>query len=147
MQASHPTGRPIDPQLVEYLVVVVPDEAAAEVVLDSVSELAQLGLLSILDEALVSRTDGDMHFADPVHSRSRVVLEPSMLLTGHDLTLIGEAVEEGCIGVVLVVDDVWATPIARAARAVGGYVAGGERIPLNRVQAMLSARGVSRPES
>jgi hypothetical protein len=52
---------------------------------------------------------------------------------------VAEAVEQDRIGVVLLVEDVWAAPLARVARGVGGYIAGGERIPVRRLQTLVSA--------
>lgn len=140
MKAPHPTRREIDTELVEYLVVVVPDEAAAEVVLESAAELERRGLLSILDAALVSNYEGDVNFADPIGAAP----EPRVLLTARDLTLVAEAVEDGRIGVVLLVEDMWAAPLAHVARGVGGYIAGGERIPVRRLQPIVFSDATSR---
>jgi hypothetical protein len=140
MKAPNQAGREIDPELVEYLVVVVPDEAAAEIVLESAAELERRGLLSVLDAALVSNHAGEVNFAEPIGAAS----EPRVLLTARDLTLVAEAVEDGRIGVVLLVEDMWAAPLARVARGVGGYIAGGERIPVRRLRPVTFSDATSR---
>jgi hypothetical protein len=130
----------VDVELVEYLVVVVPHEAAAEVVLTAAMELAEGGLVTIFDAAIVSHDErGATHFADPTAPSRRASDLPTRrgLLTDHDLELIALAVPEGNFGVVVVAEDTWAGPLALAARNVGGYVAGGERIPRDRIAAIL----------
>jgi hypothetical protein len=142
MNASHNAGDSVDPQLVEYVVVVVPDAPSAEVVLGSVSQLERDGLVTILDAALVAHDGAETSFADPFELLlDRTTYRP--LLTEHDLRLVAGAVEIGQLGVVIVLEDIWATPLATTARAVGGYVAGGERIPVGRLRTISSPQWTS----
>jgi hypothetical protein len=142
MNASRNAGNSVDPQLVEYVVVVVPDATSAEVVLGSVSQLERDGLVTILDAALVAHGGDETYFADPFDSLLDRVSYRT-LLTEHDLRLVAGAVEVGQLGVVIVLEDVWATPLAATARAVGGYVAGGERIPVGRLRTISSPERTS----
>jgi hypothetical protein len=139
MNAAPDARLRIDLQLVEYVVVVVPDATAAEVVLNSAARLERDGLVSILDAALVRHGEDESNFADPFGPLLDRV-SPRRLLTERDLSLIAEAVEFGQLGVVLVVEDLWAAPLAATARGVGGYVAGGERIPMEHLQSILTNR-------
>jgi hypothetical protein len=136
---THDTVRSIDSQLVEYLVIVVPDERSAHSVLDAFEALASAGQVVVLDAAIVTR--------DPVGSVAVTELpagrHPSLLATSvgvlsvQDLKLVAEAIQPGDVAIVVVVEDDWARPLADAVRAVGGHVAGGERIPPARLQAVF----------
>jgi hypothetical protein len=146
LSPARDTPRPVDPQLVEYLVVVVPDERSVDGVLDAIETLASGGSAVVLDGAVVAHDRaGAVTSAELPASPGR----PSLLalrrglLSERDLTLIGEAVPSGSLAVVVVVEDEWARPLADAARAAGGHVAGGERIPPARLQSVL--RQLHRP--
>lgn len=140
MAATRDARRPIDPQLVEYLVVVVPAEGSIDVVFDAVETVASVGHAVVVDGAVVAHDrSGAVSMSELPCSADR----PSLLeirsgvLSERDLELVAEAVPAGSLGVVVVVEDVWARPLAEAARAVGGHVAGGERIPPARLRAVL----------
>jgi hypothetical protein len=136
--------RPVDPQLVEYVVVVVPDERAVDGVLDATEALASGGRTVVLDGAVVAHDRAGAVVASefPVSpARPSLLGLPRGLLSEHDLVLIGEAVPSGSVGVVVVVEDEWARPLADAARAAGGHVAGGERIPPARLRSVLPQLG------
>ena len=139
MGASRDTRRSIDPQLVEYLVVVVPDERSVDVMLDAVEVLASRRQVVVLDAAIVARDlSGSATVAElPAGRRTPLLATPSGVLSDHDLKLIAEAIQPGDLALVVVVEDEWARPLAEATRAVGGHVAGGERIPPARLQAVF----------
>jgi hypothetical protein len=136
---SDPTG-PVDPQLVEYVVVVVPAEPAIEVVLDAVDRIAAGGRTTVLDVAVVAHGPrGAVNVAEAPDASHRPALRATRfgVLSERDLALIGAAVPPGAFGVVAVVEDDWARPLAVAAASTGGYLAGGERIPAARLTAVL----------
>jgi hypothetical protein len=140
LSPARETPRPIDSQLVEYLVVVVPDERSVASVLDAIEALASGGQIVVLDGAAVAHDRaGEVTASELPMSPGR----PSLLglrrgvLSERDLTLVGEAVPSGSLAVVVVVEDAWARPLAEAARAAGGHVAGGERIPPARLRSVL----------
>lgn len=139
MDSRRDTRRTIDPQLVEYLVVVVPDEGSVDVVLDAVEFLASERRVSVLDGALVtSDLSGATTVAElPTSRRSPLLASPSGVLSEHDLKLVAQALQPGDLAIVVVVEDEWARPLADATRAVGGHIAGGERIPPARLQAVF----------
>jgi hypothetical protein len=119
----------VDLDVVEYVVIVLPDEAAAEIVLETAHELAEQGLVRILDVASIVRdARRAIHFSHPsgtgVHRG---------LLTDGDLRLVADVVPDDSIALVVVAEDSWARPLAQAARRVGGRFAGGERIPADRL--------------
>lgn len=140
MPVSRDDQRPIDRQLVEYVVIDVPDEQAVEMVLEAVEQLASRGLVCVLDGAIVGRSgSGVLSVAElPRSSDRRPFLGRRLgVLSANDLELIADALPLGTLGLVVVVEDEWAKPLADAARSVGGHVAGGERIPPARLGAVL----------
>jgi hypothetical protein len=139
--ASHDIGRSIDTQLVEYLVVVVPDERAVHPVLDAFAVLAAQRQIVVLDAAVVTYdTAGSVAVTElPASRRPSLLAAPLGVLSEHDLKLVGQAIQPGDLAIVVVVQDDWARPLAEAVRAVGGQVAGGERIPPARLQAVFPA--------
>ena len=147
MGASRDTRRSIDPQLVEYLVVVVPDERSVDTVLDSIEMLTLGGQVAVLDAAIVTRDrSGSVTVAElPAGRRPSLLATSSGVLSEHDLELIAQSIQPGDLAIVVVVEDEWARPLAEATRSVGGHVAGGERIPPARLQAVFphlqTARG------
>lgn len=129
-----------DPHLVEYLVVIVPSEEAVVGVIDAVQELAAAGPAVVLDGAVVHHdAAGDTAVRELATAvrRSALLVTPLGLLSERDLELIARELPPGTLGVVVVVEDRWAIPLARAARAVGGEIVGGERIPAARLRAVL----------
>jgi hypothetical protein len=130
----------IDNELVWYSVVIVPGERAAHEVLTVAYEAAGGGAATVLDAAIVG-TDrhGATTMAEAPPSIGRSVPQPSHrgLLSEHDLETIASAMAPDTLGVVIVVEHTWARPIAEAARRLGGYVGGGERIPHERLDAIL----------
>lgn len=139
MDSRRDTRRTIDPQLVEYLVVVVPDEGSVDVILDAVEFLATERRVAVLDGAVItSDHSGATTVAElPPSRRSPLFASPSGVLSEHDLTLVAQALQPGDLAIVVVVEDEWARPLADATRAVGGHIAGGERIPPARLQAVF----------
>jgi hypothetical protein len=147
--ASHDTGRSIDPQLVEYLVVVVPDERSVHPVLDAFEELASGRQIVVLDAAVVTHDlAGSVTVTElPASCRPSLLATPLGVLSEHDLKLVAQAIQPGNLAIVVVVQDDWARPLAEAVRAVGGQVAGGERIPPARLQAVFPMLQTSRRDA
>jgi hypothetical protein len=115
-------ARDVDVTLLEYLVVVVPDEVAAAVVFEAALELARNGVVTLLDDALVTvGSDGVVHIGD----MSQVVeSEPGPLWPGllseHDIELIASAIPADLFALILVIEDRWAATLSARARSVGG---------------------------
>lgn len=144
MRARNDGSQQIDPYLVEYLVVVVPDERAIESLLDTLPGLTSLGAVEVLDGAIVRRdADGSASVREfPSEAWDRLSHStPRGILSARDLTMIADALSPSTVGLVVVVEDRWAQPLADAARRVGGEIAGGERIPPSRLQVVLSSLG------
>jgi Family of unknown function (DUF6325) len=133
----------VDADLVEYMIAVVPDFEAVAAVIPAIVELVRGGTIRLLDGAVVARDrQGETHIAElpATTDESTVVTTHRGLLSERDLRLTAEAVPVGSVGVVIVIEDRWAGSLADAARRAGGHLAGGERIPPGRLEAIVPIR-------
>jgi hypothetical protein len=136
--------RTVDVDLVEYVITVLPDDDAVSRVMPTIAGLVRTDTIRLLDGALVARDDqGVTHVAElPTPTDDGLAAVPTHrgLLSERDLRLAAEAVPVGSIGVVIVIEDRWAAAWAESARRAGGQVAGGERIPPGRLEAIVPSR-------
>jgi Family of unknown function (DUF6325) len=137
-------SEPIVTDLVEYLIVVAPDQEALGTVAPALVELVESDTIRILDLVLIARErDGavTMLGADAVAGAgelARLDVTVSGMLTEHDVELAAMALRPGTAGIVLVTEDRWAGPLSAAARQAGGRIVAGDRIPPERVERVLA---------
>jgi hypothetical protein len=142
----------VTPDLVEYMVVVTPDEASLATLVPALAELVAGARIRILDLAVVVRDpDGSVavHEVETVESLAglrNVEGEVGGLLSEQDVATAGLALGPGTAGLVIVTEDRWAEPLSVAARNAGGRIVGGERIPPRRVADALAERLDDEPE-
>jgi Family of unknown function (DUF6325) len=140
------TDAPTDvaPDLVEYLIVAVPDRASLAHLVPALTELVGAAVIRILDLAVVVRdVDGavdvlEVETVESLGGLGAVEGQVGSLLSDHDLELASFALPPGSAGIVLVTEDRWAEPLSAAARRAGGHIIAGERIPRTRVEAVLA---------
>ena len=133
--------RTVDAELVEYVIAVLPDGDAVEDLMPAVVGLVSDGIIRLLDGAVVARDLRDETLvAELPPSAGTTKVRPTHrgLLSDRDLRLIADVVPVGLVGVVLVIEDSWAGPLAAAARRAGGQLAGGERIRPGNLDAVVS---------
>ena len=146
MDAASPADRgTVDTRLVEYALVALPRAAGVAPVLDAVADIVRAGAVRLLDSAVVALDDRgavtiDELAADDVERVGGSEPPGGMLLSRRDLELIAEAVPPGELGLVLMMEDRWAVPLAEAAERAGGRFLAGERIPPARLAAILGDR-------
>ena len=129
---------------IDYMVVEFPGNRMTGEAFPLLVDLVDRGLIRILDLAFIRKeADGSvvamtLSDVDRDGSLDLAVFEgaSSGLLGDDDLAEAAAAVEPGSSAGVLVFENVWAAPFARALRRAGGQLVASGRIP---VQAMLAA--------
>jgi hypothetical protein len=142
---KRPASRVV-PDLVEYLVIVVPDVDSLASVASALADLVTGATIRILDLVVVARrADGSVLILEPETLASLAGLadaaaETGGLLSDHDIELVALGLEPATVGLVVVTEDRWAAGLSAAARQAGGLIVAGERIPAPRVEAALADR-------
>lgn len=138
----------LDADLIEYLVVVVPDLGALERLAPAVAELVESSAIRILDLVCVTRsahggglTVLELEDVESLAGLRAVEGEVGGLLSAHDIATASLAVAPGASAIVLLVEGRWAAHLSTAAKRAGGRIVGGERIARHRVEAALAADG------
>jgi hypothetical protein len=135
---------------IDYLVVEFPGNKMTGEAFPLLVDLADRGLIRILDLAFVRRElDGSvvgMTLSDVDHDGDLdlTVFEgaSSGLLGGDDLDEAGGVLEPGSSAGVLIYENVWAAPFATALRRSGGQLVASGRIPVQAILAALDAEPV-----
>ena len=129
-----------DLDLVEYVVIAVPELSSTVGVAAALRELVESSRIRILDMVGVVTSPDGVHSAIEAEQlpgladlRS-VEGEVGGLLSEDDIALAGSALQPGTAALILVVEDRWAQLLADAARHSGGRIIGGERIPRHRLE-------------
>ena len=131
---------------IDYIVLEWPDQQPTGEVAPMIRDLADRGIIRILDVAFMSkRADGAVvaiksdalpgegeGFAD-FHDAT------SGLLGDEDVAAAAEALEPGTSAAVLVWENRWAAPVAVALRRSGGQLVASGRIPVQAIIASLDA--------
>jgi hypothetical protein len=140
--APEPGQRPPEraTDLVEYLVVTLPDRGALGSVVPALTDLVRAEQIRVLDVVVLARGRdgaldvlevGDLDDLAPL----RDLADDFGLLSENDLRLASRAVRAGEVALVVVAEDRWAEQLSLAARRAGGQIAAGERISSLRVEA------------
>jgi hypothetical protein len=143
--AVHDSTAP-DLDLVEYVVISVPDLSAAVGVAAALKQLVESAQIRILDLVGVDiGPDGRFAAVEPEQLAGLAALdsvegEVGGLLSEDDIALAGGALQPGTSALMVVVEDRWAQLLADAARDSGGRIIGGERIPRHRLEQSRRAR-------
>jgi Family of unknown function (DUF6325) len=143
----HEHGRRADDvvaDLVEYLIVVMPDVDSLASLVPPLAEMARTGQIRILDlVALLKHGDGAIEVLEFEAVRSLAALadvegQVGRLLSEKDLAMASVALRPGTAGVIFVTEDRWAEPLSSAVRRAGGQIVAGERVPPARVESLLA---------
>ena len=137
---------PVAADLVEYLIVEVPDLDALESLVPALVELVETSRIRILDlVALEKDANGavavlEVDALDSMAALRDVEGEAGGMLSQHDIELASRALRPRTAGIVVLTEDRWAEPLSDAAQHAGGQIIGGERIPASRVESALAHR-------
>ena len=140
-------GRPPpDPDLVEYVVINLPDLSSSVTVAQALRSLVASSRIRILDLVGVVTDDQDRfsvtepELVSALGEMRSVEGEVGGYLSDDDIALACRALPPRSSALILVAEDLWAQELADAARAGGGQIIGGERIPRHRLEQSLRAR-------
>jgi hypothetical protein len=139
-------AREVSTDLVEYLVVAVPDVDALSSVAVALADLVRAGTVRILDLVVIARDEQAHLEVSEVASVAGmaplrgVAFETGGWLSAHDIEVSSLAVQPGMAGVVVVTEDRWAAPLSDAARRAGGQIIAGDRVAPRRVEIVLAHR-------
>ena len=139
--AARAAGSPTsDLDLVEYVVISVPELSSAVAVADALRTLVESAQIRVLDlVGVVTGFDGrstviEADLLPALAALDGVDGEVGGLLSEDDVMLAGSGLPPGTSALVVVVEDRWASLLADAARQSGGRIIGGERIPRHRLE-------------
>ncbi|WP_443056190.1 DUF6325 family protein [Streptomyces sp. IBSBF 3136] len=127
---------------VDYLVIEFPGNRMTGEAFPLLVDLAERGIVRIIDLAFVRKeTDGSvvaLELRDLGDEVDLTVFEGASagVLDQGDIDEAGNALEPGNSAAVLVYENLWAAPLARALRRSGAQLVASGRIP---VQALLAA--------
>jgi hypothetical protein len=129
---------------IDYLLVEFPAGSHTGEGLPLLLDLVDRGIVRVLDLVFLRREeDGSITVVppadvDPTGELELAVFEgaASGLVDPTDVAEAGSLLDPGSSGVILVYENSWAAPLARAIRRGGGQLVASERIP---VQALLAA--------
>lgn len=132
---------PIDYVVVEFPADRPPDGSALPLLRD----LERQGIIRVLDLAFVQRdADGSIVGVDIADVGLQGDIDVTMfadassgLVDHEDLDEAGSVLEPGCSAAVLVYENTWAAPFARALRRNGAQLVAGGRIPVQAILATL----------
>lgn len=134
----------VSTDLVEYLIVVVPNVDALSSVAVALADLVRAGTVRILDVVVLVRDEHGQLEVSEVKSVAGlaplrdVAFETGGWLSDHDIEVSSLAVQPGMAGVVVVTEDRWAAPLSEAARRAGGQIIAGDRVAPRRVETVLA---------
>lgn len=131
---------PIDYFVIEFSAGRPPDGSALPLLLD----LVERGIIRVLDLAFVRKgDDGSVTGIDISEVGLQGEIDVTLfaeaatgILDDSDFVEAGAALESGCSAAVLVYENTWAAPLARALRRNGAELVASGRIP---VQSILSS--------
>ncbi|MHC3367622.1 DUF6325 family protein [Rhodococcus aetherivorans] len=135
---------------VDYLVIEFPaDRPPDGSALPLLRDLVERGIIRVLDLAFVRKDpDGSVAGIDIAEVGLEGEIDVTLfaeaasgLLGDTDFEEAGAALEPGCSAAVLVYENTWAAPFARALRRNGAQLVASGRIPVQSILSSLDALG------
>lgn len=130
---------------VEYLVVAFPDGNISDEIAAELSSLVDKKTIRILDAVIVTKdVSGEIAITefdelDDQSSFMEIDAVVGGLIGPDDISFVGAELDAGVTAALLLVEDLWATPLADALDRSGGLLLEGARIPRDLVDAAVAA--------
>src|SRR3954463_5523257 len=135
----------VDPDMVELVVIAVPDTPSLQQVAQGLRALVLTDQIRVLDLVVVSTAVDGGHTTIELEGAGDLAVlldvdgEVGGFLSDDDIAIASSALPPASTALLLVVEDRWARVLSDAARAAGGRIVGGERIPRYRVEDSMAA--------
>ena len=129
---------------VEYLVFAFPDGNVSDEIAAELADLVNRNVIRILDAVVVTKDDsGDVVAAEfdelgNLSAFMEIDAEVGGLIGPDDISFVGDELDAGVAAVLLLVEDLWAAPLADALGRGGGLLLEGARIPQDLVDAAVA---------
>lgn len=130
---------------VEYVVLEFPGNEFNGEIIPALADLVSAGTIRILDVLFVRKdAEGavevfELDDLEETQAFADLEGEAGGFFGEDDATLLADVLAPESSAVILVWEDVWATPFAKAVRGSGGSIVRGERVPHDEIVALLEA--------
>ena len=130
---------------VEYLVLAFPDDTVSADIAPELADLVDKKVIRVLDAVIVTKhASGEVFSAeldeiDGLGAFLDIDGEFGGLIGPDDVSFVGEELDPGSSAVVLLIEDLWAAPLASALDRSGAVLLAGTRIPQDLVDAAIAA--------
>ena len=120
---------------IEYLVVAFPDGNISDEIAPELADLVDRKVIRILDIVFVTKeTSGDVNVLEfdelgNLTGFAAIDGEVGGLIGPDDLDFVASELDPGSAAAVLLIEDLWAVPLASALERSGGVLLEGARIP------------------
>jgi hypothetical protein len=120
---------------IEYLVVAFPDGNISDEIAPELADLVDRKVIRILDIVFVTKeTSGDINVLEfdelgNLVGFAEIDGEAGGLIGPEDLDFVAGELDPGSAAAVLLIEDLWAAPLASALERSGGVLLEGARIP------------------
>jgi hypothetical protein len=120
---------------IEYLVIAFPDGNISEEIAPELADLVDQKVIRILDIVFVTKdTSGGVNVLgfdelENLAGFAGIDGEVGGLIGPDDLDFVASELDPGCAAAVLLMEDLWAAPLASALDRSGGMLLEGARIP------------------
>jgi hypothetical protein len=129
----------------EYLVVALPKGTASDEIATELADLVDKNVIRILDAVVVVKDNfGDINSIefdelDDQPGFLEIDAEVGGLIGPDDISFVGAGLDLGVTAALLLIEDLWAAPLADALGRSGGMLLEGARIPRDLVDEAAAA--------
>jgi Family of unknown function (DUF6325) len=129
---------------VEYLAIAFPDGDVNDEIAAELAGLVDRKVIRILDAVVVTKdASGDVTAAEfdelgDLSGFMEIDAEVGGLIGPDDISFVGAELDPGVTAALLLVEDLWAAPLADALDRTGGLLLEGARIPRDLVDAAVA---------
>jgi hypothetical protein len=136
-----------------YLVLAFPDGNISDEIAPELADLVDKKIIRILDIVFVAKdAAGDVRVLEfdelgNLVGFAEIDGEADGLIGPDDLGFVGRELEPGAAAAVLLVEDLWAAPLARALDRSGGMLLARARVPADLLLAQITELGEASPSA